>query len=263
MRPATLRLASLRLATVLLWSVAATLRVAAAAAASPDLTGVWSIVNYRPAIKTTEGGLPPMTPEAAAVYKKHLADAARGDKAFDETTLCLPPGLPRLMLVNEPFEILQRDKVIYFVHQLNRMPRRAYLGEALPQDPDPFYLGYSVAKWDGDALVIESSGFREGTLLDDAGLPHSEALHLTERYQLSKDGKTLRVHFTIDDPKTFTHSWSTDAQYVKRPRYEIPEEVCADPYVLSGLVIRWKVREWSTVAGETAANPVRPNPTRN
>jgi hypothetical protein len=218
----------MRAPAVLLLSFVVTLGAAAAHAAPPDFTGVWSLAKYWPALKTVEGGLPPMTPEAAAVYKKHLADAARGDKSFDETTLCLPPGLPRLMLVNEPFEILQKEKVIYFVHQLNRMPRKAFFGEPLPADPDPFYLGYSVAKWDGDALVIDSSGFREGTLLDDAGLPHSDALHLTERYELSKDGKTMKVRFTVDDPKTFTHSWSADVGYVKRPGYEIPEEVCSD-----------------------------------
>jgi hypothetical protein len=208
---------------------AAMLLIAACAgAAEPDLTGVWHIMGERPALKTVDGELPPLTPAAKAIYEKHLAAAARGDRSFDETTYCLPPGLPRLMLVNKPFEILQRDKVVYFVHQDNRMPRRAYLGERLLTDQDPLYLGYSVAKWDGDTLVVESSGFREGTLLDDAGLPHSEALHLTERYRLSKDGKRIDVQFTIADPQTFTRPWNAKAEYVKQPGYEIPEEVCAE-----------------------------------
>jgi hypothetical protein len=132
------------------------------------------------------------------------------------------------MLVNEPFEIMQRDKAVYFLHELNRLPRRAYFGEPLPADADPMYLGYSVARWDGATLVIESSGFREGTLLDDSGLPHSESLHLTERYQLAKDGRTLHARFTIDDPKMFTRAWDAKADYVRRPGYEIPEQVCAD-----------------------------------
>ena len=197
-------------------------------AAKPDLTGVWAVTGTHTSLKTVEGTPPPLVPAAKAVYEKHLADAAKGDRKFDETTSCLPPGLPRLMLVKEPFEILQRDKIIYFLHQLNRMPRRVYLGEQVPADADPMYLGYSVAKWDGDALVIESSGFRDSTLLDDAGLPHSEALHLTERYQLAADGKMLHARFTIEDPRTFTRSWSTEANYVRRPGYEIPEDVCAE-----------------------------------
>jgi hypothetical protein len=202
-----------------------------AQAAQPDLTGVWSITSHNSVLKTADGKAPPLTPQAKAIYDTHLASAAKGDRSFDETNLCLPPGLPRLMLVNEPFEILQRDKAIYFVHQLNRLPRRAYIGEKLPTDVDPLYLGYSVAHWDGDALVIESSGFRDGTLLDDSGLPHSEDLHLTERYQLDRDGKTLHARFTIEDPKTFTHSWDARADYTKRAGSEIPEEVCADKLV--------------------------------
>jgi hypothetical protein len=199
-----------------------------AAAAHPDFTGVWSLTSVHPALTTVDGRAPPLNAAGKALYAQHIAAAKRGDRTFDGTTFCLPPGLPRLMLVNEPFEILQRDKIVYFVHQLNRLPRRAYFGEPLPQDPDPLYLGYSVASWDGDALVIDSAGFRGGTLLDDAGLPHSEALHLTERYELSKDGKALHALFTIDDPKMFSQSWTAAAEYVKRPGYEIPEEVCAE-----------------------------------
>src|SRR5690349_14478684 len=85
---------------------------AAAFAARPDLTGVWSISSHPSVLKTVDGKLPPLNPEAKAVYDQHLASAAKGDRSFDETTACLPPGLPRLMLVNEPFEILQRDKAI-------------------------------------------------------------------------------------------------------------------------------------------------------
>jgi hypothetical protein len=197
-------------------------------ATEPDLTGVWLIVKPPTTLKTVAGTRPPLNAGGKALYEQHLAAAARGDRTFDGTGKCLPPGLPRLMLVNEPFEIMQRDKVVYFVHELNRLPRRAYFGEALPADADPMYLGYSVARWDGATLVIESSGFREGTLLDDSGLPHSESLHLTERYQLDKDGRTLHARFTIDDPKMFTQPWDAKADYVRRPEYEIPEQVCAD-----------------------------------
>lgn len=200
-----------------------------AAPGMPDLTGVWFIVDPPHALKTVDGTQPPLTPSARKVYQQHLAEARRGDRAaFDGMTRCLPPGLPRLMLVDEPFEILQRPKVVYFISQLNRLPRRAYVDEKLPVDPDPLWLGYSVARWDGHTLVIDSSGFNDETVLDDAGLPHSEALHLTERYRLSRDGRHLHARFTIDDPKSYTRPWTAKAEYVLRPGYEIPEEVCMD-----------------------------------
>ena len=199
-----------------------------AAQAIPDLTGVWSILTNADTLKAEDGKLPPLLPAVKTVYEKHLAQAARGDRSFDGTRHCLPPGLPRLMLVHRPFEILQRPKAIYFVHELNRLPRRAYLGENLPTDVDPHYLGYSVARWEGDTLVIESSGFDDGTLLDTAGLPHSDALHLIERYQLDKDGKHLHARFTIEDPKSYSTPWSFKVEYVRRPGYELRENVCAD-----------------------------------
>jgi len=210
--------------------LAAALVIASGAPASPavDLTGVWSLTGRHSALRTLEGTLPPLKPAARAIYEEHRRAAARGDRSFDGVGRCLPPGLPRLMLMDEPFEILQKPQALYFLFQLNRLPRRAYFGEQLPQDPDPLWLGYSVARWDGGDLVIESAGFNDSTLLDDAGLPHSAALHLTEHYRLSEDGRHLHVRFTIDDPQTFTHPWDTAADYVKRPGYEIPEEVCAD-----------------------------------
>jgi len=200
---------------------------ATALAAPPDFSGVWFLASHQGALKTSEGQAPPLNAAAQSVYDAHRAAAAKGDFSFDGATRCLPPGLPRLMLMKEPFEILQKPKTLYFVYQINRLPRRVYLNEALPTDVDPHYLGYSVGKWDGDALVVDSAGFDDSTLLDNSGLPHSEALHLTERYELSHNGKHLHLRFTIDDPKTYTHSWSAEADYVKRPGYEIPEDVCA------------------------------------
>lgn len=200
-----------------------------AAPGQPDLTGAWFIVDPPHALKTVDGSLPPLTPAAQKIYRQHLADAARGERAaFDGTTRCLPPGLPRLMLEKVPFQILQRPKTIYFVSQDNRLPRRAYLNEKLPDDPDPLWLGYSVAHWDGRTLVVESSGFNDETVLDDAGLPHSDQLHLTERYTLSRDGKHMAAQFTIEDPKDYTRPWSAKAEYVRRPGYEIPAEICMD-----------------------------------
>jgi hypothetical protein len=218
------------LPAVLLWSAVSSL-----AATPPDLTGVWSIVGSRDdTLKTIDGKLPPLLPSAKTIYDSHLAAAAHGDRSFDSTTRCLPPGLPRLMLIHRPFEILQRPNTIYFVHELNRLPRRAYLNEQLPTDVDPHYLGYSVAHWDGDTLVIDSAGFEDGTVLDDAGLPHSEALQLTERYRLDKDGTHLHATFTIEDAKTFSTPWSFQAEYVRRRGYELRENVCADKQVAAG-----------------------------
>jgi len=212
--------------------IAAALLLAGAAQAAPpppNLTGVWSIVNAPVALKTTEGQEPPLTPAAKAVYEANKAKAAKGDRSWDGLSYCLPPGLPRLMLIDKPFEILHRPKQVFFVHQENRLPRRVYLDETHPDDLDSFYLGYSVGKWEGDELVVDTKGFREGdTFIDLSGLPHSTSLHLTERYTLSADGTSLTARFTIEDPKTYSRPWTAAATYTKRVGFQIPEEVCAD-----------------------------------
>jgi hypothetical protein len=200
----------------------------AAPTAHPDMTGVWQITGYSPTLKSADGQPPPLTPAAKAVYDKNKAALAKGDHSWDPAKACIPEGLPRLMTVNKPFEILQRDKAVFFVAQ-NRLPRRAYIGEQLPTDPELLYLGYSVGRWDGDSFVVDSSGFRDVTFLDDSGMPHSDQLKLTERYTPSKDGKGLDLKLTITDPKTFTKPWtSATIHYQKKPGYQIPEEVCAE-----------------------------------
>jgi hypothetical protein len=117
---------------------------------------------------------------------------------------------------------------MYFVAQ-NRLPFRAYFGEQLPTDVDPLYLGFSVAKWVGPALVIDTNGFRDTTFLDDRGLPHSEKLHLTQTFKLGAGGKTMSVTYKIDDPDTFTHPWTATRTFTKKPAsFQMPEEVCAE-----------------------------------
>jgi hypothetical protein len=215
----------------------------AAAPAHPDLTGVWMINNAPTTLKTVEGQEPPLTPAGKAIYEANKAKTAKGDRSWDGLSYCLPPGLPRLMLVNKPFEILQRPKTVFFVHQENRLPRRVYMDEKIPDDIDSFYLGYSVGKWEGPELVVESKGFREGdTFIDMSGLPHSKDLQLTERYRLSADGKTLTARFTITDPKDYTRPWTAQATYSKRIGYQIPEEVCAERLKTTSPTVRGKAQ---------------------
>ena len=206
----------------------AALPAIANAAAHPDFSGAWIIAAYSPSLKPTDGKPVPLKPEAKTVYEQHVAAAAKGDRSWDGASICLPEGLPRLETIKEPFEIMQKDRAMYFVAQ-NRLPWRAFFNEKLPSDdPDPMYLGYHVAKWEGSKLVIDSSGFRDVSVLDDSGIPHSEKLHLTETYVMGPDGKTMTVTYRIDDPDTFTHPWTAKATFKRMPpTFQFPEEVCA------------------------------------
>lgn len=199
-----------------------------APAVAADLSGIWQIKSYSKTL-APETGEVPLNKAGKAAYDKVKVQAAKGDMSFDEVlTACLPPGLPRLMLIDKPFEIIQKPKTVFFVHQENRLPRKVFMDEALPtDDPELLYDGYSVGKWEGDTLVVKSLGFRAGTLLDDSGLPHSTSLKLEERFRLLADG-SLESRMTIDDPKVFSKPWTSVALFVKKPDYIFREEVCAE-----------------------------------
>ena len=201
--------------------------LAHAEAKHPDFTGAWIVAPYKAKLMPVGGGPVPLKPEARKVYEEHLAATAKGDRSWDQTSICLPEGLPRLETIKEPFEFMQKPNAIYFVAQ-NRLPWRAFFNETLPDDPDPMYLGYHIAKWEGSKLVIDSAGFRDVTVLDDSGIPHSEKLHLTSTYVLGPDKKTMTVTYRIEDPDTFTKAWTAKATFKRMPSsFQFPEEVCA------------------------------------
>jgi hypothetical protein len=103
--------------------------------------------------------------------------------------------------------------------------REIYMdGRTHPQDIDPSWWGHSIGKWDGNALVVDSVGFNDRSWLDYQGLPHSDALHIVERYQ-RMDHDTLQLELTIDDPKDYTKTWSVTYVYKLKP-WDIGEEIC-------------------------------------
>jgi hypothetical protein len=100
-------------------------------------------------------------------------------------------------------------------------------GRALPEDPSPSWNGYSVGKWQGDVLVVESVGFRDGTWLDRRGSPMTEAAKMTERYRRRTFG-ALDVEVTIDDPKAYTKPWTVTLHQLLVPDTELLEYFCND-----------------------------------
>jgi hypothetical protein len=99
-------------------------------------------------------------------------------------------------------------------------------GRRLPPDPQPTWLGYSVGRWEGDALVVDTSGFNDRGWLDTMkALPQSEALHVIERFRRLDVGH-LEVRITIDDPKVYTSSWSATMIANLLPDTDLIEAVC-------------------------------------
>jgi len=214
------------------WVVLAALLVGCASAhAEVDLTGVWRLQSaFQHAIKTTEGRTPPLLPEAAEAYRKNLARYAAGDVSFDKSqTLCTSPGMPRLVLLPYPFEIVQEPQRLAFVFQWNHRFRLVDLsGSPAPVD-DLSYRGTASGHWEGDLLVVHTLGLVDTSLLDASGMPHSEDLQIIERYHLEKGGSTLVGELTFEDPRTFSSPWTTRVTYRKLPPgTELDEDVCRE-----------------------------------
>ena len=191
---------------------------AAPASGPPNFTGVWQVEHFTPAIRTSDGKLPPLKPEALALYKQRVADRAAGKPVNDPIDACLPHGAVRLMFAPYPMLILQGSNgQVDVIQEANHTTRLFYIGQK-PADPDdPKWLGQSVAHWEGRTLVASTNNNDERTWLDKAGLPHSDAMIVTERLALGPGGKTLSDTITVDDPKTYTAPWTTVVHLRRKP----------------------------------------------
>ena len=146
----------------------------------------------------------PMQPATREIMRKNGVRTA-GNPAGP----CLPHGLPMSDLMSyAPFKIIQTRSVIAVLYELDNNFRQIYMdGRALPKDPQPTWGGYSVGRWEGDTLVVDAAGFTDRSRLDVAGHPHSEALHIQERFR-RRDFGHLDLTVTIDDPVMYTKPWT-------------------------------------------------------
>ena len=196
------------------------------ASAAVDLNGgVWRPVEPPEALTTLTGAKPPLRPatlKAAAKIKPPVLSAE-----VAHAKQCLPPGVPRILLKAAPLEFLQRPEEIVILYQWNRMARTVQMDIAQPEVIGPAYLGQSVGKWVGDTLRIETIGFNDATMLDEAGLPHSDQLRVVEEYKVTAPG-SMEAIVTITDPKIFTHPWQTRLRFKHDPAGRISEDVCLE-----------------------------------
>ena len=187
-------------------------------ASVPDISGVWLIAN--PQFGLFPKGDAPLQPWAQAKFKAN-------PQTNDPTLACLPAGVPRLMFVLTPMEILQLPTRVVIIHEAWDPPRQIYLNREHPKDLDPTYSGDAIGKWEGDTLVVDTIGFKDTTWVDGVGLPHSEAMHVVERIRRA-DHNTLVDDFTIEDPRAFTKPIATQKVYKLKPSWEIQEYICEE-----------------------------------
>ena len=165
---------------------------------------------------------PPALPWADAYFKKVQASAGAGRPQ----ERCLPHGVTDYDTLTMPIKIVQTPGNIVILYETYNHFRQVFMdGRALPKDPQPTWLGYSVGKWEDDTLVVDSSGFNDQTWLDDAGHPHTEALHVTERFRRPDFGH-IELKLIVDDPKAYTKPWGATARLNFVADDEMIESIC-------------------------------------
>ena len=216
----------------------------------PDLSGIWGLpcpvgtndangFNGQPNVycatevavspefanigQSIKGGLP-YQPWAAELVKKTRA-ANRPD---DPMSRCLPPGIVRLTVFPLFRKMVQVPGLLLTLNEQNASYRQIFTdGRPLPADPNPSWNGYSTGKWEGDALVVETTGFRDGFWLDTGGSPLTDAARVTERFRRVNYG-TLEITLTIDDPKAYTKPWTIKVTHILAPDTELLDYICLE-----------------------------------
>ena len=150
-----------------------------------------------------------------------------GKSNHDPYLRCDPPGVPRVYLFDGPLEIIQTPNRIFIFYEEGHYWREIWMdGRALPKDPDPAYMGYSVGRWADETLIVDTIGFNDKTWIDRRGYPHSVDLRVEERYT-RVDHDTLDLTLTIDDPKMYTKPFVLATnRYKWIPNQEDEEQVC-------------------------------------
>ncbi|HYR85481.1 MAG TPA: hypothetical protein VE422_15445 [Terriglobia bacterium] len=212
-----------------------------AADGKPDLSGVWLADNDPTGSrKNVENSLIPryfaniaadlkpeeaqLHPWAEALFKQRLQNEGKDSPG----ARCHPTGMPQLDSIPLPYKIVQTPRLIMILYEENTVFRQIFLdGRAPVKDPEPRWMGYSTGKWDGDTLVVDTVGFNDRSWLDAMGHPHSDALHLIERFR-RPDAGHLEVQVTIDDPKAYTKPLTYTVKTTLVHDEDLLEYFCSD-----------------------------------
>jgi hypothetical protein len=203
----------------------------------PDLSGVWQsggVSLYgEPGLAARPAAPPPVNPPPKREAIPYQGWAEAKSKTFtpsdDPDLHCLLAGIPRITSMPMPFEIVQTPKKVVIAYESYHAFRIIPFNDKLqhPNDLVPTWMGDSVARWDGDTLVVDVAGFNDKTWLSGTGSFHSEDLHVVERFKLNSDD-TITYTATVTDPKVLTKPWTTGALLRRPPNTRVEEYECAE-----------------------------------
>jgi hypothetical protein len=206
----------------------------------PDFSGTWDVEHNKPCPPAgcvdfyapeefgniawgLKGGLP-YQPWAADLAKSRSA-ALRKD---DPLSHCQPIGILELQTIPMYRKIIQTPGFLLILSEYNASYRQIFTdGRPMPVDPNPAWNGYSTGKWEGDTLVVQTTGFRDGIWLDTHGDPITDAAKVTERFHRVNYGR-IEVEVTVDDPKAYTKPWTIKLNQVLQLDTDLLDYICLE-----------------------------------
>jgi hypothetical protein len=205
------------------------------AGGKPDLSGVWAMQRSLPC--QPMGCVPPEFGNIAVSLKdglpfqpwaRELARSRQESLRMDDPiSHCIPPGIVELQTISFK-KIVQTPGLLLILHENDANYRQIFTGgRPQLQGPQPTFNGYSTGKWEGDTLVVETSGFRDGIWLDVSGHPITDAAKVTERFRRVNYGR-LEIDLTVDDPKAYTKPWTVKLVQLLQADTDLMDNTCLE-----------------------------------
>ena len=219
----------------------------------PDFNGVWdhpyvpdmSLSAKNIAQQKAPGPLP-FTPAGLANIKSYDPE-----KDGDYTGMCMPYGLTRSFNGPFPIQIMQTDRHVAFLFEMGTWFHVVPFKDAHSVDPNPTWFGESIARWDGDTLVVDTVGFNGWSRLDTRGHPHSDKLHVVQTFR-RYDAGHIAYTVTIDDPVYYTKPWTNERIFTLTTG-ELIEYSCQEN---NRSLLEGRIKLWTTPGSEPLRNPV-------
>jgi hypothetical protein len=186
--------------------------------------------GQQPTYRLADLSHPNLKPWVKEIMKKDNDEVIAGKIAFTAGSSCTLAGVPAFLTLggnNNPYRFIQTPKEVRIFRDADSQVRRVYLNVPHSANPTPSWYGESVGHYEGDTLVIDTIGLNTKTFVDYYRTPHTEKLHVVERWRMVEDGKAMEVVFKVEDPDTFYEPWTAMRRF-RRVDQPYVEQICAE-----------------------------------
>ncbi len=183
----------------------------------------------QPTYRIADLSNPNLKPWVKERMKKDNEEVLAGKIAFTPRSSCKPAGVPAFMSFGRftPVFFVQSPEKVLIIFESDHQVRHVYLDVPHSENPKPSWYGESVGHYEGDTLVVDTVGLNDKTFVDNFRTPHTESLHVVERWKVIDGGKVLEVNIRVEDPEAFNEPWSAIQRY-GRVQQAMKEEICAE-----------------------------------